>query len=38
VWRDRERDVALTVAGWRVMRFTWAQITGRQRWVADAIR
>jgi hypothetical protein len=35
---DRERDVKLTIADWSVMRFTWAQITRRQRWVAAAIR
>jgi very-short-patch-repair endonuclease len=35
---DRERDVNLTVAGWRVLRFTWAQITTRTGWVAGAIR
>jgi very-short-patch-repair endonuclease len=34
---DRERDVTLTAAGWRVLRFTWAQITGRPGWVARAI-
>jgi very-short-patch-repair endonuclease len=36
--RDRERDVILTVAGWQVMRFTYAQITRRSAWVAAAIR
>ena len=35
---DRERDVNLTVAGWRVLRFTWAQIDTRDGWVARAIR
>jgi len=35
--RDRERDVLLTVAGWRVMRFTHAQVTRRPAWVAAAI-
>lgn len=35
---DRARDVALTVAGWTVLRFTWAQITRRSAWVAGAIR
>jgi len=34
---DRERDVELTLAGWRVLRFTHAQITGRREWVARAI-
>jgi very-short-patch-repair endonuclease len=34
---DRERDVKLAVAGWQVLRFTWAMITGRSAWVADAI-
>ena len=35
---DRERDITLTVKGWTVMRFTWAQITTRPAWVAAAIR
>jgi very-short-patch-repair endonuclease len=35
---DRERDVTLTTKGWRVLRFTWAQITRRPVWVAAAIR
>jgi hypothetical protein len=35
---DRERDVTLSVAGWRVLRFTWAQIETRAGWVAAAIR
>ncbi len=35
---DRARDVALTVAGWTVLRFTWGQITRRPPWVAAAIR
>jgi very-short-patch-repair endonuclease len=35
---DRERDVTLTVAGWTVLRFTWAQIEARGGWVAAAIR
>ena len=34
---DRERDVELTLAGWRVMRFTYAQVTRRRAWVARAI-
>jgi very-short-patch-repair endonuclease len=35
---DRERDVLLSVAGWRVLRFTWTQITRRASWVAAACR
>jgi very-short-patch-repair endonuclease len=35
---DRARDVTLSVADWTVLRFTWAQITGRAAWVAAAIR
>ena len=34
---DRERDVALTLAGWRVLRFTYAQVTRRRGWVAAAL-
>ena len=34
---DRERDVILALAGWRVMRFTWTQISRRPGWVARAI-
>ena len=32
--RDRERDAILTTSGWRVLRFTHAQVTGRPAWVA----
>jgi very-short-patch-repair endonuclease len=35
---DRARDVKLTLAGWRVLRFTYAQIARRAAWVAQAIR
>lgn len=31
---DRARDVELTTAGWRVLRFTWHQLTGEPGWVA----
>jgi very-short-patch-repair endonuclease len=34
---DRERDVNLARAGWRVLRFTWRQITRRPAWVAAAL-
>jgi very-short-patch-repair endonuclease len=34
---DRERDVNLTRAGWRVLRFTWTQITRRPAWVARSL-
>jgi hypothetical protein len=34
---DRERDVTLTLAGYRSLRFTWAQATRRRRYVASAI-
>jgi hypothetical protein len=34
---DRERDVVLTLAGWRVLRFTHAQVTRRRQWVAAAM-
>ena len=35
---DRERDVRLTLAGWTVLRFTWAQVIQRPAWVAAAVR
>jgi REase_MTES_1575 len=35
--RDRERDVMLALAGWRVLRFTWTQLTARPAWVAQAV-
>ena len=35
---DRERDVTLSLAGWQVLRFTWAQLTRRPAWVARAVR
>jgi hypothetical protein len=34
---DRERDVTLTLAGYRALRFTWEQVTGRSGYVADAL-
>jgi very-short-patch-repair endonuclease len=34
---DRERDVNLTVEGWRVLRFTWRQLTERPAWVAAQV-
>jgi hypothetical protein len=34
---DRARDVLLTTKGWRVLRFTWRQITRRRGWVAAAV-
>jgi hypothetical protein len=36
--QDRERDAALTVAGYRVVRFTWRQLTDRAGTVADTLR
>jgi hypothetical protein len=33
--RDRERDAILTTSGWRVLRFTHGQVTGRPAWVAS---
>jgi very-short-patch-repair endonuclease len=35
--RDRERDVALGIKGWRTLRFTWRQVKNREGWVAAAI-
>jgi very-short-patch-repair endonuclease len=34
---DRERDVTLTLAGFRVLRFTWEQVTRRPRYVTAAL-
>jgi hypothetical protein len=34
---DRERDVELTLAGYRVLRFTYEQITERPAWVIASI-
>jgi very-short-patch-repair endonuclease len=34
---DRERDVELTLAGYRSLRFTWEQVTRRRRYVVAAI-
>lgn len=36
--RDRERDQRLTVAGWRVVRFTWRQLTHEPERVAQTLR
>ena len=35
---DRERDVELTLAGFRVLRFTYEQVTKRPRYVIQAVR
>jgi very-short-patch-repair endonuclease len=34
---DRQRDNDATLAGWRVLRFTWADLTKRPAWVAQAV-
>ncbi|MFL5817513.1 MAG: endonuclease domain-containing protein [Conexibacter sp.] len=36
--RDRERDAALTAAGWRVVRFTYRQVTARPDDVTQTLR
>jgi very-short-patch-repair endonuclease len=36
--RDRERDAALTAAGWRVVRFTYRQVTQRPDHVLSTLR
>jgi len=36
--RDRERDQRLMLAGWRVLRFTWRQVTREPDRVADTLR
>jgi hypothetical protein len=35
---DRERDVELTLAGWTVLRFTYAQCTQRRSYVTESLR
>jgi very-short-patch-repair endonuclease len=35
---DRERDVELTLAGYRVLRFTYEQVTRRRAYVIRALR
>ncbi len=35
---DRRRDAELLAAGWRVMRFTWQQVTERPEWVVRMVR
>jgi very-short-patch-repair endonuclease len=35
---DRERDVELTLAGYRVLRFTYEQVTRRREYVIGALR
>jgi very-short-patch-repair endonuclease len=34
---DDARDARLEAAGWRVLRFTWADVSHRQVWVADSV-
>ena len=34
---DRARDVPLVLAGWRVLRFTWEQVTKRRAWVVRSL-
>jgi very-short-patch-repair endonuclease len=36
--RDRARDAALALAGWRVLRFTWHQVTREPERVAAVVR
>jgi very-short-patch-repair endonuclease len=35
---DRARDAELMALGWKVRRFTWAQITFRSEWVIEQVR
>jgi very-short-patch-repair endonuclease len=35
---DRRRQNLLVLAGWRVLRFTWRQVTGSPDWVAAQVR
>lgn len=34
---DRQRDNAAQLAGWRILRFTWEDITSRPEYVADSV-
>lgn len=36
--QDRERQNALVLAGWTVLRFTWRQVCSRPEWVAEQVR
>jgi very-short-patch-repair endonuclease len=36
--RDLERQAYLSAAGWKVLRFTAAQVLGRPSWVAARVR
>jgi hypothetical protein len=36
--RDRERDRRLVIDGWRVVRFTWLQVTRRPQEVTEALQ
>jgi very-short-patch-repair endonuclease len=36
--RDRRRDQQLTLAGWRVVRCTWRQVTGEPEQLVAAVR
>jgi very-short-patch-repair endonuclease len=36
--RDRARDIAATIAGYRTLRFTWDDVSTRASWVADQVR
>jgi very-short-patch-repair endonuclease len=35
---DHERDVALVLSGFRVLRFTWHDVTKRASYVAKSVR
>ena len=36
--RDRRRDRCLSLAGWRVIRFTWQEVTNEPRHVTEVVR
>ena len=36
--RDRQKWTDLTVAGWQVLHFTWAQLLDEPEWVIDTVR
>jgi very-short-patch-repair endonuclease len=38
LYRDRVRGNALALAGWTVLRFTWADLVRRPQWIVEQVR